>query len=315
MTTQASPATFVPIAQTEFQYHYQHNSEGENGPSVSLQVRSRTATKAAHSSLPSDCLGIGCKEIHTSAKPRFEDRIVHIVRNDPAGTKSLADFFLSERLSVVTFRTAADYMTAPRDDRPTCLILDLDLPDLHGLDIQSRLADKGAPPVVFVTSHCDPIFVVRAMKSGAIDFMLEPVDYGNLMSAVELAFIEDLKNRNARIELSSLLARWWSLTPREAEVFHYTVAGLLNKQAAAELGVAENTYQVHRGRVMRKMEANSLADLVRMSTKLEPILPKPCRTRICYGTAVEVPVRIEKLRPHLQSKRNESKRASALKPY
>jgi FixJ family two-component response regulator len=112
------------------------------------------------------------------------------------------------------------------------------------------------------------------MKNGAIDFLTDPIDYQQLMAAVELAFIEDLKNRNERIERSALLARWQSLTPRETEVFQHTVAGLLNKQAASELGVAENTYQVHRGRVMRKMQANSLADLVRMSTKLEPILRK-----------------------------------------
>jgi DNA-binding CsgD family transcriptional regulator len=127
---------------------------------------------------------------------------------------------------------------------------------------------------------------------------LEPVDYGKLMTAVELALSEDQKNRNERVELASLLARWWSLTPRETEVFHYTVAGLLNKQAAAELGVAENTYQVHRGRVMRKMKANSLADLVRMSTKLEPILPSPRQRRTCYGTSVVIPSRTREYEVH-----------------
>jgi FixJ family two-component response regulator len=219
---------------------------------------------------------------------QLEETIVHIVRDDPVGTKQLTDFFISKGLSVVAFRTAAEYMAAARDDRPTCLILDLSLPDLDGLDVQSRLARKGAPPVIFVAAHGDLISAVRAMKNGAIDFMMEPVDYGQLMTAVELALTEDLKNRNERIELTTLLARWRSLTPRETEVFHYTVAGLLNKQAAAELGVAENTFQVHRGRVMRKMKANSLADLVRMSTKLEPILPTPCQRRTCYGTSVVI---------------------------
>jgi FixJ family two-component response regulator len=114
------------------------------------------------------------------------------------------------------------------------------------------------------------------MKNGAIDFLIEPVDYDQLMAAVEFAFVEDLNKRKELLERASLLERWQSLTPREKEVFNHTVAGLLNKQAAWELGVAENTYQVHRGRVTRKMKANSLADLVRMSTKLEPILQKPC---------------------------------------
>src|SRR5215510_14158812 len=206
---------------------------------------------------------------------QFEESIVHIVSNDLVGAKRLTHFFQSKGLSVACFKTGAKYIAAQRDDRPACLILDLILPDLDGLEIQSRLAGSGAPPVVFVTAQRDPVSVVRAMKNGAIDFLIEPVDYNELLAAVELAFVEDLSKRRELLERTSLLARWLSLTPRETEVFHHTVAGLLNKQAAWELGVAENTYQVHRGRVMRKMKANSLADLVRMSTKLEPILRKP----------------------------------------
>jgi FixJ family two-component response regulator len=206
---------------------------------------------------------------------QFEKPIVQIVSNEPAGTKRLIQFFLSKGLNVDCFRTGAEYLAAQRDARPACLILDLILPDLDGLEIQSRLLGSGAPPIVFVTAQRDPISVVRAMKNGAIDFLIEPVDYNQLMAAVEFAFVEDLNKRKEFLERTSLLVRWQSLTPRETEVFHHTVAGLLNKQAASELGVAENTYQVHRGRVMRKMKANSLADLVRMSTKLEPILQKP----------------------------------------
>jgi FixJ family two-component response regulator len=200
-----------------------------------------------------------------------EEPIVHIVSRK----KRLIQFFLSKGLRVACFRTAAEYIAAQRDDRPACLILDLILPDLDGLEIQTRLVGSGAPPVIFVTAQRDPVSVVRAMKNGAIDFLIEPVDYDQLMAAVEFAFAEDLNKRKELLERTSLLVRWQSLTPRETEVFHHTVAGLLNKQAASELGVAENTYQVHRGRVMRKMKANSLADLVRMSTKLEPILQKP----------------------------------------
>ena len=205
---------------------------------------------------------------------QFEEPIVHIVSNDSVGTKRLILFFLSKRLSVACFRTAAEYIAAQRDERPACLILDLILPDLDGLEIQRQLVGSGAPPVVFVTAQRDPVSVVRAMKNGAIDFLIEPVDYDQLMAAVDFAFVEDLNKRKELLERTSLLVRWQTLTPRETEVFHHTVAGLLNKQAASELGVAENTYQVHRGRVMRKMKANSLADLVRMSTKLEPILQK-----------------------------------------
>jgi len=154
-------------------------------------------------------------------------------------------------------------------DRIACVILDLNLPDIDGLDIQRKLAETGGPPVIFVTAHADILSGVRAMKNGAIDFMTNPFDCNQLIAAVEIAFAQDRKRRQERVERLTLLRRWDSLTPREAEVFHCTVAGLLNKQGAAELGIAENTYQVHRGRVMRKMEANSLADLVRMSTRLE----------------------------------------------
>ena len=206
---------------------------------------------------------------------RFTETVLHLVRNDLAGTKRLTEFFVSKGLNVAAFKTAAQYIAAGRDERPSCLILDLLLPDINGIEMQRRLADSGAPPVIFVTAHGDPASVARAMKNGAIDFLIEPVDYIQLMAAVEFAFAKDLKNRIDRIETTALLMRWHSLTPRETEVFHHTVAGLLNKQAAAELGVAENTYQVHRGRVMRKMRATSLADLVRMSTILEPILRKP----------------------------------------
>lgn len=209
------------------------------------------------------------------AQMRYQEATVHIVSDDAVGAKRLSKCFASKGLNVSTFRTAAEYIKAGRDDRPTCLILDLILPDTPGLQIQRSLCGSGAPPVIFVTQQRDPVAVASAMKNGAIDFLIEPVDYIQLMAAVELAFTKDLKNRVDRIETTALLARWKSLTPREAEVFQHTVAGLLNKQAAAELGVAENTYQVHRGRVMRKMRANSLADLVRMSTILEPILRKP----------------------------------------
>lgn len=206
---------------------------------------------------------------------RFAETIIHLVRKDSTGTKRFTDFFVSKGMSVVAFRTATEYLAAGRDDRPTCVVLDLLLPGINGIELQRRLAGSGAPPVIFVTQHRDPVAVASAMKNGAIDFLIEPVDYIQLMAAVEFAFAEDLKNRIDRIESTALLARWKSLTPREREVFHHTVAGLLNKQAAAELGVAENTYQVHRGRVMRKMKADSLADLVRMSAKLEPFVQKP----------------------------------------
>lgn len=210
------------------------------------------------------------------ASMRPIEKIVYVVSNDPARAKRLSQYFLSHRIGVVSFGSAAgfvaaEYMATARDERIACLILDLDFPDLNGLEIQRKLAGGDAPPIIFVTEHGDAMSGVRAMKNGAIDFMIEPLDYTQLMADVELAFAVDRRNRDERFERIALLACWKSLTPRETEVFRYTTAGFLNKQAAAELGIQENTYQVHRGRVMRKMKAGSLADLVRMSTKLEPI--------------------------------------------
>jgi FixJ family two-component response regulator len=206
---------------------------------------------------------------------QLTDTIVHLVRNDLGGPTRLTDFFLSKGMHVAAFRSAAEYIAARRDDRPACLILDLVLPDIGGLEMQGRLAGSGAPPVIFVTAHGDPASVVRAMRNGAIDFLIEPIDLDELLAAVQRALLEDQKSRAGCIERTCLLTRWQSLTPREMEVFDLTVSGLLNKQAAAELGIAENTFQVHRGRVMRKMKAQSLADLVRMATTLESILRKP----------------------------------------
>jgi FixJ family two-component response regulator len=293
------PPAFGPKGGTAFQHQYRGDSAAGNGAGDSRQAILEAATKGTYGSLASEGFGASCRETQPGgAKMRFEESIVHIVRDDPVGTKQLTEFLVSKGLGVAAFRTAAEYMAARRDDRPTCLILDLSLPDLHALDIHSRLADEAAPPFVFVASHGDPVSVVRAMKNGAIDFLIEPIDYLQLMTAVELALVADMEKRNERIERASLLARWRSLTPRETEVFHYTVAGLLNKQAAAELGVVENTYQVHRGRVMRKMNARSLADLVRMSTKLEPFLPQPCQRRICYGATVVVPRKTAEYEAH-----------------
>ena len=195
--------------------------------------------------------------------------VVHVVSGDATQIRNLTTLFLSQSIGVNAFRTATEYITSVRTDPIACVILDLNLPDIDGLEVQRRLADREGPPVVLVTAHGDLNSGVRAMKNGAIDFMIEPLDYRRLLAAVEFAFTLDRRKRLERLERCSLLRRWNSLTPREQDVFQFTVAGFLNKQAASELGITENTFQVHRGRVMRKMKADSLADLVRMSTRLE----------------------------------------------
>jgi FixJ family two-component response regulator len=203
---------------------------------------------------------------------RSTGTVVYVVSSDLTKEQTLTELVRSHGVDVVSFNSAAAYVAARREDQIACLIVDLNLSDISGLEFQRRLAHTGAPPVIFVTALGDPASCVRAVKDGAIDVLFEPVDPMELLASIEVAFVRDQRSRRQRLERVSLLTRWRTLTPRETEVFHHTVAGLLNKQAAAQLGVAENTYQVHRARVMRKMEANSLADLVRMSMKLEPIL-------------------------------------------
>jgi FixJ family two-component response regulator len=207
---------------------------------------------------------------------QFTEAMVYLVSNNSARVTRLSQFFSSRRIGVMPFESATEFVTSEctakvRDERIACLILDLDFPCLSGLEIQRRLAGTEAPPIIFVTEHGDTLSGVCAMKNGAIDVMMEPLDDVRLMAAVEIAFAIHRRNRNEQVERTALLACWKSLTPRETEVFRHTTAGLLNKQASSELGIAENTYQVHRGRVMRKMRAGSLADLVRMSTKIERI--------------------------------------------
>ena len=235
--------------------------------STVLSPRSRPgfyATQASNRQVASQLIPID--------SPAPSDTVVHVVCNDAAQVGSLTNFFLSHSISVKAFRTASEYIPHVGTDRIACVILDLNLPDISGLEVQSRLTDREGPPVVFVAAHGDLNSGVCAMKNGAIDFMIEPFDYDRLLAAVETAFAQDRRKRHDRIERSALLKRWNSLTPREQEVFQYTVAGFLNKQAAAELGIAQNTFQVHRGRVMRKMGADSLADLVRMSTRIESLV-------------------------------------------
>jgi FixJ family two-component response regulator len=211
-----------------------------------------------------------------------KETMLYVISNDPDRANRLRQYFLSQRLDAVSLGLAAgclaaEYMATARDERISCVIFDLDFPDLSGLEIQTKLSGGDAPPIIFVTEHGDTISGVRAMKNGAIDFIVEPLDYNQLMASVELALAIDRRKRDERFERLALLSCWRSLTPRETEVFRYTTAGFLNKQAAGELGIAENTYQVHRGRVMRKMKASSLANLVRMWTKLEPIFPEICK--------------------------------------
>jgi FixJ family two-component response regulator len=152
---------------------------------------------------------------------------------------------------------------------PACLILDVELPDINGLDFQKQISHGDHPPIVFLTGHGDIPSSVRAIKDGAVDFLTKPFTERDLVDAIRSAVEQDRAVRQERAELETLREHLASLTPREREVLPLVVSGLLNKQAAAELGISEVTLQIHRSKIMQKMEAASLADLVRIAEKLQ----------------------------------------------
>ena len=201
-----------------------------------------------------------------------QETVVYVVSGGFTNGQDLAELFRSYEIRTLSFQSAEAYSSARRLDKNACLIFNLDRLDAWGFESHCQLMVAGGPPVIFVATHADPVSCIRAVKAGAIDVLVGPINHIELMASVKSALTRDAEARTEEVQVVSLITLWRTLTPREMEVFHHTVAGLLNKQAAAELGVAENTYQVHRGRVMRKMKADSLADLVRMSTRLEPIL-------------------------------------------
>ncbi len=169
---------------------------------------------------------------------------------------------------MAAFGSAAEFLESEKPDAPACLILDLELPDVSGLELQQELAAGEAPPIVFISGHGDVPSSVRAMKAGAIEFLSKPFGEKELLQAIDAAIILDREARRRRSELAELQKHYSLLTPREREVLPFVVAGFANKQTAGDLGIAENTIGVHRGQIMRKMGARSLAELVRMTDKL-----------------------------------------------
>ena len=196
------------------------------------------------------------------------DSIVYVVDDDPRIRESISDLLLAFDLQVVTFGSAAEYVAYPRPDLPACLVLDLELPDVNGLELQRRISHASHPPIVFITAHGDIPASVMAIKAGAVDFLTKPFHGSDLVRAVHDAIGADRDARHKRLGLAALEQRLASLTPREREVLPLVVSGLLNKQTAAEMGISEVTVQIHRGNVMRKMGAASLADLVRIAGML-----------------------------------------------
>lgn len=202
------------------------------------------------------------------------DHVVFIVDDDEDLREALRDLLESHRTRAITFASAGAYMAAPKPDLPACLVLDVSLPDINGLDLQRQIAERDHPPIVFITGHGDIPSSVRAIKRGAVDFLTKPFSHTDLMAAIGSAIALDRDARRARAQLSRLEQCYRALTPREREVLPLVASGLLNKQAAAQLGISEVTLQIHRRNVMQKMNASSVADLVRMADKLQIAAPR-----------------------------------------
>jgi FixJ family two-component response regulator len=197
------------------------------------------------------------------------DPIVFVVDDDPSMREALADLIASVGLSVEAFKSAPEFLERRRHDAPACLVLDVRLPGLSGLDLQRELLRREAPiPIIFITGHGDIPMSVRAMKEGAVEFLPKPFRDQDLLDAIQHAIEFDRVARHERTVVAAVRRRYESLTKREREVMKLIVSGLLNKQIAAQLGSSEVTVKMHRGQVMHKMKAESVIQLARMAEKI-----------------------------------------------
>jgi FixJ family two-component response regulator len=208
--------------------------------------------------------------------PSAEEPIVYVIDDDASLREALGSLFRSVGLRVQVFASAAELLQSELPAVPSCLVLDIRLPGLSGLDLQTTLANTDIRiPIIFMTGHGDIPMSVRAMKAGAIDFLTKPFRDQDMLDAVTMALERDRQRRSDERGVSDLRALFESLTPREREVMAFVTDGLMNKQIAGEIGISEITVKIHRGNVMKKMGARSLADLVRMADMLGVRRGKP----------------------------------------
>ncbi|MET3918445.1 FixJ family two-component response regulator [Variovorax sp. OAS795] len=197
------------------------------------------------------------------------DHLIYVVDDDFRMREGLEDLLTAEGMNVACFSNATDYLRFVRPDLPSCLVLDVELPDISGLELQAQLEQGVHPSIVFLTGHGDIPSSVRACKAGAVDFLTKPFDTQHLLSSIREAVRLDGERRRSLAARSALSERFGTLSPREREVLPLVVGGLLNKQAAAILGISEITLQIHRSSIMRKLGADSLPTLVRIADALE----------------------------------------------